>query len=174
MQAWWMLPVIGLSWTVVGSPAGGAAAGEEPRGAAQAAAQLVAATGLGATWQRTPRGDALAPDGAGAEELSAVERRCKAPTIGESDACAAFALAAGASVEIELKEVLDADGNKMAEEIKFRLWDVKGQTNVANFSLPVAGKRTYTNGTTGVLDLVVYVRGQAGSRERHVRFTYTK
>jgi hypothetical protein len=51
---------------------------------------------------------------------------------------------------------------------------VKGQKTVGDGWISVGAKKTFTNNTEALLDLVVHVKGQFEARERRVRFTYTK
>jgi hypothetical protein len=170
-----MLPAVGLSLVVAwGAQASGAGTDGALTGGVRQTMQVAAAGNPWTTTQPAEAGEVIVLDDVPVEELAAIERSCRAPLWGESAACAAFALAAGASVEIELKEVLDDSGKKQDEKIKFRLYDVKGQKTVSNFELSVGSKHTFTNGTEGILDLVVHTRGQSTSDARNVRFTYTK
>lgn len=139
MQPWFILSMMGLSLGVAGS-----------------ALHPAAATGEAAPF-----------DDADVEELAGTERSCLTPRWGESEACAAFALASGATVEVALLEVKDPDGNDHAESIHFRLYDVKGQTTVANRTIPVGEKFTYVNSTDGLLDLVVHARNDTVADKRN-------
>ena len=146
MHTWSILTMIGLSMGVTGSVL------HPPS----------------ATGEAVPFGDA------DVEELAGTERSCLTPRWGESEACAAFALASGATVEIALLEVKDPDGNDHVESIGFRLYDVKGQTTVTDKTIPVGGKFTYVNSTDGLLDLVVHARNKTVTSKRNIRFTYEK
>ena len=170
-----MLSAVGLSLVVMwGTLTRGAGTdGESARGV-RGYAGVVSDSGVAPRPQPEGESGALPFEDADGQEMAGTERKCKAPAWGESPGCAAFALASGASVEITLLEVKDTDGKDQGGEISFRLWDVKGQTTVDGFSLPVGAKFTYVNKTDGVLDLVVHARGQWKSGERNLRFTYEK
>jgi len=122
----------------------------------------------------TGRSTALPLEGVGGEELAATERTCTAPPIGESEACAAFALAPGESVEIDLKESKDAGGSNQTDQIHFRVYDIKSKTNVDEFPLTVGGRYTLKNNNSSSFDLVVYVKGSSLATTRNIRFTYEK
>lgn len=147
MHTWSMLSMIGLSMGVAGSVL------HPPS----------------ATGEAVPFGDA------DVEEM-ATTRTCLTPRWGETtNACAAFDLAGGASVEIELTKVQDTDNNDEAGKIHFRLFDVKAQKETASFSLEV-GKGTYTfkNKSDGLLDLVLHARNDTKMSKQNISFTYEK
>ena len=137
---------------------------------------MLSAVGLSLTvaWSALT-GKALPIGDADGEEM-ATTRSCLAPLWGETkNACAAFALAGGASVEIELTEVLDTSDAKQDERIFFRLFDVAAQKEVDSFSLKVgAGKYTFTNKTDKLLDLVLHAKSERTAGERKVKLTYEK
>jgi len=176
MLAWWLRSSVGLalvvSWGALARGAG--TEGEPPRGIWEAAT-VVRDGRRSLPPEPTGRSDVRPFPDADGEAMSATERTCDIPRWGESDACAAFALASGASVEIELKEVKDADGKAITDqEISFRLYGIKTKTNVDPFNISPGSKHTYENKTAGALDLVIYAKGKFSTEKRTMRFTYEK
>lgn len=174
--------MVGLSLAVAGNVPGArpwlftAPAGEAGGVSAAAVAGGFVAPAAGEAMEcplAAATGERLTLDEAGADEL-ATTRSCLTPRWGYTkEACAAFALASGASVEIELKEVLEGEVKK-DEQVTFRLFDIIGQKQVDDFSLKIGGKHTFKNTSDALLDLVVQAKNDTWVSKRTITFTYEK
>jgi hypothetical protein len=147
--------MVGLSLVAGGALTSGAETDGVPTGEIRGYSVVVPDGNFALHPRPAATGEAFRFEDADAEEM-ATKRSCTTPRWGYTkDGCAAFALASGASVEIELKEVLDADNAKKDETIHFRLFDVIAQKEVDTFSVKAGVKHTFENKTEGLLDLVV-------------------
>jgi hypothetical protein len=177
MQIGSMLSMVGLSAMLVGGdlPGEAGSARTSGRGLESGSASPMNGRFAEEVGPALPQGARPSEDAAG-QPMAATERKCEVPRWGESEACAAFALASGASVEIALLEVKDVDtGKDNSAKITFRLHDVKGGTTVHTSDFhSVGGKFTYSNKTNDLVDLVVRAKSDTFITKLNIRFSYEK